>query len=357
MPTLEKPFWQTSMNMQNASNKRTAIGARLAFALLAACSVQPAFAQTERYIAVEDRHVEPARPIASIIAQEHLATSIELGRIIPVEGGLIGALIDNKPETLAQNAATKADRFARPLFEALEGFDVKPLALAATEQTLAQTDWLASAPPEVLSGTSIATARDNHGLVAGDSTVSMTYGGGSFHEEANDTFGALAWKNERQRLEDEFATAHASAQEIAILSWRYQLSADFTNMQVIVDVGIRRPNSHSLSYRQQLISIVKLRRPSFIEEENIGIWAANDAALARRALEMAFSRAGEVLPAILALDEDGYENATNKRRNPPATGAGFHGPQLLRDDKGPVFHARDGDQRLRAFVALQTIRN
>ena len=73
-------------------------------------------------------------------------------------------------------------------------------------------------------------------------------------------------------------------------------------------------------------------------------------------LTMAFERAGEVLPAILALDEDGYETATDKKRK-SVTSAGFHGPELLRDEKGPVFFAKDGDQRLKAFVTVQTIRN
>ncbi len=330
---------------------------RLALGLLAACSAQPALAQTEHYIAAEDRVVEPARPIAVIIAQDELATSIELGRIIPVEGGLIGALIDKLPEKLAQSAAAKAYTIAAPLRQAMAGFDAGPLALAATEQALSQTAWFAAPAPEVLTGASMAKTAADPDIEGGDTTVSMTYSMGAFASEANDTLGAIHWKKERDRLESGFASAHSDAREVAVISWRYQMSADFTNLRVIADVATRRPQDPSRLYEQQVISVVKLRRPTFVAEENVAIWAANDGALARKALEMAFARAGEVLPAILALDAQGYANATDKKKSTPVTSAGFHGPELMRDAKGPVFYAKDGDQRLRAFVAVQTLAN
>ncbi|MDN3646092.1 hypothetical protein QWY75_07720 [Pontixanthobacter aestiaquae] len=330
--------------------------ARTALAAVFLIGAQPAFAQAERYIAQDARTVEPARQIASIIPQDRIASSIELGRIVPNEGGLIGALVDRTPEKLAQNAAMKADRFIRPLAEVLEGFDAAKLARSATENALAQADWFAAGPPNVLTGTSISTTRtEKNG--GSDSTVSMTFAVGAFATEANDTVGALTWEKERRRLERDFAAAHSSASELAVITWRYQLSADFTNMQVIADIATRKPNLPDRLFKQQLISIVKLRRPSFVEEDNVAIWAGNDGAIARTALEMAFSRVGEVLPAVLALDAKGYRAATSKKNRQTATAAGFYGPQLLRDDKGPVFHARDGDQRLRAFVAVQTIRN
>ena len=119
---------------------------------------------------------------------------------------------------------------------------------------------------------------------------------------------------------------------------------------------MERPGAPEEHYAQQLVSIVKLRRPTFVEEDNVAIWAANDAALARTALTLAFARAGEVIPMLLALDAKGYDAATDKNA-PSVTSAGYHGPVLLRDAKGPVFYAKDGDQRFAAFVATQTIRN
>jgi hypothetical protein len=345
------------MNIPNASAKMRGISAHIALAAFFVFSTQHALAQAERSVAQNARTVEPARPIAAIVPQDQIASSIELGRIVPNEGGLIGALVDRTPEKLAQNAAAKADEFIRPLTNSLEGFDANTLAASATLNALSQTEWFATGSPTLLAGTSISSTQSNERSAGSDSTVSMTYANGAFDTEANDTVGGLTWEQERLRLEREFAAAHSSASQLSVITWRYQLSADFTNLQVIADVAIRRQNSPIRLYRQQLISIVKLRRPSFVEEDNVAIWAANDGAFARKAIEMAFARAGEVLPPILALDAKAYKNATNKKRNPTATSAGFHGPQLLRDEKGPVFHARDGDQRLRAFIAVQTIRN
>jgi len=330
---------------------------RLALGFLAACSAPPALAQTEHYIAVEDRVVEPARPIAVIIPQEELATSLELGRIAPIEGGLIGALIDKRPEKLAQGAAAKAYGFAAPLNQAIADFDARPLALAATQQALSQAEWFAVSTPDVLSGASMAKTAGTPDANGGDTTVNMTYSTGAFGSEPNETVGARTWKRERDRLESGYAAAHPEATEIAVVTWRYQLSPDFTNIRVIADVATRRPQDPSRLYEQQVLSIVKLRRPSFVEEENVAKWAANDGALARKALEMAFARVGEVLPAILALDEQGYDGATDKKKGPAVTAAGFQGPELMRDAKGPVFYSRDGDQRLRAFVTVQTLAN
>ncbi|MEM8724485.1 MAG: hypothetical protein AAGE86_03085 [Pseudomonadota bacterium] len=344
------------MNTPNASAKRRAFGAPLALAFLLTFGAQPAFAQAERYVAANARIVEPARPIAAIVPQEELASSIDLGRIIPNEGGIIGALVDRTPEKLAQNAATKADGFFRPLAEALEGFDANGLASVATAMAVSGTEWFAAGSPALHAGESMSITDGNAKSGGTDSTVSMTYWVGYIGTEANDTVGALTWEKERSRLEDTFAAANPAAPELAMITWRYQISADFTNMQVIADVAIRKPNSSIHLYNQQLISIVKLRRPSFIEEENVAVWAENDGALARKALEMAFTRAGEVLPSILALDETGYNRAIQKKGRETATSAGFHGPVLLRDDKGPVFYAKDGDQRLKAFVTVQTIR-
>lgn len=347
--------------MQRVLSKRAKMAsARLALAALlvpiVGLSAAPLQAQTSPYVAPEARVVEPARPVAVIIPQERIATTVELGRIMPSTGGLIGALLDDRPERLAQNAAAKAEVQAAPLVAALDGFDAAALATEATAKVLAEADWLGAGPPDVLLGESIATTQVEGEDAGGDSTVSMTYNIGSFHEEANDTAGAKRWGEVRDDLVAGFASTHPDAAELASITWRYRMSADFTNVQVIADVALREAGSSREHYAQQLISIVKLRRPTFVEEDNVAIWAANDGALAREALTLAFARAGEVLPAVLALDADGYETATDRKRE-SATSAGFHGPILLRDDTGPVFWAKDGDQRLDAFVTVQTIRN
>lgn len=318
----------------------------------------PALAGPVSSLEVSQREVEPARPVAAIIPQERIASSIDLGRILfPSHGGgALGSLIiagmDRTPEKLAQNAAAKAETQIAPLLEVMSDFDAAAHALKATGAAAAGTGWLGTPEAELYAGTAIAQTDAE----AGDSTVSMTYATGSFGSEANDTLGAMNWTATRDQLVDNFVAAHPSASELAMVVWRYQMSADFTHVEVIADITLRRKGASDDFYSQQLISVVKLRRPTFVEEDNVAIWAADDAALARRALEMAFARAGEVLPAVLALDAAGLDAATDKG-NASVTSAGYHGPQLLRDETGPVFFAKDGDQRLEAFVTVQTIRN
>ncbi|MEP0393051.1 MAG: hypothetical protein ABJ205_03710 [Erythrobacter sp.] len=322
-----------------------------------------AFTQSSSdFVEPSAREVEPARPLAAIVPQERIATSIDLGRIVlpGTTGGILGSLLisaaDRTPEKLAARAAERAERFARPLAAALEGFDVPPLADKATSAAASEVTWFASGPTQNFVGEAVSDHLVDGVNITPDSTVSMTFATGWIDEEANDTRGAAAWNEERKRLEREFLEANFDAGEVATVTWRYQLSSDFTNIQVIADMALRRKGSASPHYEQQLISIVKLRHPTFVEEENVAIWAANDAAFARLALTLAFERAGEVLPSIIALDEEGMVRAMDKKRK-SVTSAGFHGPELFRDDKGSVFFARDGDQRLKAFVTVQTIRN
>ena len=365
MPTCARHFLQTSKNMQRASSKRGAAGACLALAAFLAASFVPscaAWAQTSDYVAPEAREVEPQRPVAAIVPQERIATSIDLGRIMLPggSGGIIGALItsgtDRTPEALAQNAAAKANAFAAPLAQVLSDFDASILAQEATASALAGTPWFGSGEPVLLTGTTIGDTVVEGNDERGDSTVSMTFATGFIGSEANDTQGALNFRRTVRELRDEFAASNPDARELASVLWRYETSPDFTHVRVIADVELRRSGASTPHYAQQLISIVKLRRPTFVEEDNVAIWAKDEGALAREALTLAFVRAGEVLPAILALDKAGWDQATDRSRE-SATAAGYHGPVLLRDEKGPVFFAKDGDQRLAAFVTVQTIRN
>lgn len=345
--------------MPSASSRRkvaAGAGFALAAALTAALVPAAALAKPEGYVAVEARTTQSPRPVAAIIPQERIAARIELGRIaIPAGGGLIGTAIisanDRTPETLAQNAAEKADAQMEPLTQALEGFDAAILARAATAAAIAATDWLGGGPPDLYAGMPEERVREPV-----DSTVSLTFATGFIGSEANDTAGAMKWQEALGVAKNAFAAAHPDAGELASVTWRYEMAPDFTHVRVTADIAMTRPGAPEDHYAQQLVSIVKLRRPTFVEEDNVAIWAANDAALARTALTLAFARAGEVIPMLLALDAAGYDAATDKNA-PSVTSAGYHGPVLIRDAKGPVFYAKDGDQRFAAFVATQTIRN
>lgn len=317
--------------MPRGSSKR---GPRLAATALVAATLltlaPPATAQRRAapgpspFVTAEIRAVNDARPVAALTSQTELATSIELGRVLgPAggNGGVLGVLIilamDRTTERLTAAANARADGQIAPLRAALDGFDANALALQATNAGLAGQSWFNAGPAEL--------------RVSDPQAVDAP---------------------PPQRL---FALDHPQASQLGSVSWRYQMSPDFTQVQVIASVEIIDRARLVPRYRQQLISIVKLDRPSFVPEENVARWSANGGAPARRAIEMAFARAGQTIPRIMELDQAAYRHATDRRRSDRVIAVGYHGPVLYQDEAGPVFWARDGDQGLAAFIAVQTV--
>jgi hypothetical protein len=277
------------------------------------------------YIPAEARASTGPRPVAVSVPQNRLSPSVELGRILGPNsgnGGLLGALIivalDRTTERLADNATSRAQSRLEPLLAALTDFDANVLAFDSTRSALTSASWLGAGALELQSETGVESLRT------------------------------------RSRS---FAQQHPDARQLIFVNWRYQMSPNFADVQVIAQVELVDATRMRTVYRQQLLSIVQLHRPSFIEEENVARWSADGGALARRALSMAFARAGAVLPAMLALDREGFASLTDRRRTDRAVAAGYHGPVLTRDADGPVFWATDGDQRFAAFVAVQTVGN
>lgn len=315
--------------MPRASGKR---GTRLAATALVAATLlafaAPANAQRNPapspYVSAELRAASDVRPVAALLSQNELASSIELGRILGPNtgnGGLLGAIIivamDRTTERLTAAANARAEAHIAPLRTALTGFDGNALAQQATSTALSGLSWFNAGATELR----VNASQDENAPPP-------------------------------QRL---FALDHPQANQLGLISWRYQMSPDFSQVQVIASIEIVDRARLVPRYRQQLISIVKLDRPSFVPEENVARWSANGGAPARRALEMAFARAGQTIPRIMDLDQAAYRHATDRRRTDRVIAVGYHGPVLFQDEAGPVFWARDGDQGLAAFVAVQTV--
>lgn len=343
--------------MPHALNKVWQAGRALAYAgALLAVQAAPLRADPLPYLPLDAREAASPRPVGALVPQHRIASSIELGRIAFPSGGggILGTIIiageNDIPEMLADRAVSRAEAWIAPLVAALGEFDVPTLAGNATMAALGGAGWLGASPPEVLSiGNVPADAAIRPVL------VTRTYNIGLWGPAPNTTPATETWAGDVGAMQRRLDDAHADAGERAQVQWRYQMSPNFGQVQVIADVSIRRRGAIGPFYNQQVISVVRLDRPAFVEEDNVARWTANDAALARTALTMAFARAGEVLPCVLALDEAGWRTATDDTRE-SATAAGYHGPVLLRDETGPVFWAEDGDQRLAAFVTVQTIR-
>ncbi|TIX51308.1 hypothetical protein [Alteraurantiacibacter aquimixticola] len=281
----------------------------LTAAALAVAPLSPAFGASDTdAIEADERTIETSRPVAVILPQDRIETLIELGRIAPLfADGFLTALVvnsmDDRQERLTENAQTEAEETAAPLFAALEGFDVAGLALQTTDVALASPDWFKAAPASLFPMTETSTIAD-------------------------------------------FAAANP-AEELALATYQYQLSPDCTQLRVVADLKLVDREGLSALYNQQIVSLVRLDRPSYVCDENVAQWADNGGALAKAALGDAFSRLEAVIPQVLALDDAAFEEATDKDRE-SAFGGGFYGPLLFRDERGPVIW-----QRKTGFIAIQ----
>lgn len=328
MPICVGHFWRTLPNMPRVSSKR---GLRVAVTGLVAAAMlslaPPAVAQRTAgpspFVTNDIRANTVVRPVTALVAQTELGTSIELGRILGPNGGsggLLGALIilamDRTTQRLTDNATVRAENQIAPLRQAIADFDAHAMAVETTRSAFGGQAWFNPGPTE---------------LAISD-------------PKADDA----------PLLQRSLALAHPQADQLGLINWRYQMSPDFSQVQVIASIEMIDRARLTTLYRQQLISIVKLDRPSFVPEENVARWSANGGEPARRALQMAFARAGQAIPRIMELDHNSYQHATDRRRTDRVIAVGYHGPVLFHDEAGPVFWARDGDQGLAAFVAVQT---
>ncbi|WP_284124583.1 hypothetical protein [Parerythrobacter aestuarii] len=263
----------------------------------AAVPMAPAWGQAAEAIAQEDRRIASLRPVAVQVPQQEMEISVDVGRVAmdPGGGGLLDGLIvrsmDNKKDILTDNATLRAEAEAAPLIAALEGFDPVPLALDATETALAELDWF---------GTSLIGF-----VLDGDGNLRS------------------------------FASANPGEQ-LGHISFSYQMSPDFTQVQVVADVSVLKGATLAPLYAQRIVSIVRLNNRSYENFENVARWSANDGELVRAAMTKAFARLGTVIPAVMSLDPGTYAAKTSKRSKDQALVASFHGPVLMRDDLGAV---------------------
>ncbi|TMM48732.1 hypothetical protein [Qipengyuania marisflavi] len=262
----------------------------------------PAMPETERAIA-------SLRPVAVTIAQERIGTSVDVGRVVTdgAGGGLIGALViagmDNKRSVMTANAADRADAAVAPLADVLMDFDVAGLALETTRKAIAAPEWFAASEIELVPGAAFNSVAD-------------------------------------------FVAANP-AQQVGLVSYRYQMSPDFTQLQIIADLSVAHGDNLKRLYGQQIVSSVRLAKRSYEPSENVTRWSAENGRVAKAALTAAFARLETLIPAVMALTPAQFDAATDKKRESAFTG-GFHGPVLMRDAAGPVIWSK-GD----GFIAVQ----
>jgi len=275
---------------------------------LALAIAAPLYAAPPPAMPDKDRSAVSARPVA-VSLNQNLEASVDVGRV-PADpaSGLIDAIIvasmDNKRKILTANATDRAKSAITPLTAALTGVDLSDLAEQTTRKALAATSWFKPSAVAIVPG---PIAKNREALFS----------------------------------------ANPSAQT-GIVSYRYQMSPDFTQLRVIASLNVTKAGAVPPIYAQQVVSLIELRQRSYDHAENVARWSSNDGALAKAALAAAFARLETVLPTVLELSPAKFAAVTNKAKTGSAFAAGFYGPQLMRDEKGVVIWSNGN-----GFIAAQ----
>jgi hypothetical protein len=249
-------------------------------------------------LAAADREVADGRAVLVTVPQDRIGTSFDIGRIAPnVSGGLLDALIisarDNRREVLSDSALQQAEATVRPLREALDGFDVDALALAATQRALAGVAWFRL-----------------HDITIG--------------------------RDESTPARRAFASS-APSDQLVFVTYSYDLSPDFTQIRVFSVVTIaRRTNNGGLVtlMEQPLVSIAQLARRSYNHRENVAAWSANGGEPAEAALTRAFAQFEWLVPKALELRGSDIAAFADRKRE-KAFAAGLYGPLVERGHAKP----------------------
>lgn len=251
-------------------------------------------------VAEKDRIVTGGRPVGISLPQRQIGIAIDIGRVAQAAngGGALGWFIidrmDDRRETMTTAARLQAEATVGPLRQTLERFDVDALALATTKAALVKPDWFQAR--------SVIASKD----------------------PPSENRTALY--------------ASVNAPQYAFIDYRYDLSADFTQIRVFADIRLARQTlvkgkitgPPEIFYQQRLASIVQLRDRSYEPRENAAHWAANDGKLAKSALTTAFARLETMIPYALSLNPADLSGFAAKNRE-KAYAAGFYGSLIARD--------------------------
>jgi hypothetical protein len=272
----------------------------LCAAVLMLCAALPAQAAPKplKYVLPEAaRPVAGGRSVQVSVGQAELGSNINstLGFTMAA-GGAVGVLIE---AGVGADRAQRAQLGITPIRRGLMDFDADQLAIDSTKAALAAMPWLEGQEP--------AFSRD----------------------------ATLFGKND-------FLTAAATSQ-VAYFTYVYDMAPDFSSINVSVGIAIAnkaqagkgqpytRLLDNNLLFGQRVSSVVRLANPT-TPVQNAQRWAANDSALAKTALTLAFTEAGELIPRALTLtDADAARfNAAERRAIGPLGG------KLMEEDPGGV---------------------
>lgn len=240
-------------------------------AALILCAALPAQAAPKplKYVLQETaRPVAGGRAVQVSVGQAELGSNINstLGFAM-VAGGAVGVLIE---AGVGADRAKRAQLGITPIRRGLMDFDVDQLAIDSTKSALAAMPWLEGQEP-------------------------------AFSRDAT-LFG-----------KSDFLTA-ASTSQVAYFTYVYDVAPDFSSVNVSVGIAIANKEpagkgqpftrllDKNLVYGQRVSSVVRLANPT-TPAENAQRWAANDSALAKKALALAFAEVSALVPRALTLTD------------------------------------------------------
>ena len=240
-------------------------------AVLMLCAALPAQAAQKplKYVLPEAaRPVAGGRAVQVSVGQAELGSNINstLGFAM-VAGGAVGVLIE---AGVGADRAQRAQLGITPIRRSLMDFDADQLAIDSTRSALAAMPWLEGQEP--------AFTRD--------ATI----------------FG-----------KSDFLTA-APTSQVVYFTYAYDMAPDFSSVNVSVGIAIAnreqakkgqpftRLLDKNLVYGQRVSSVVRLANPT-TPAENAQRWAANDSALTKKALTLAFTEVGALIPRALTLTD------------------------------------------------------
>lgn len=271
-------------------------------ATLALANVAPAHAQSKKVTPVAmssaNRTIAWERAAFFDMASNDIQFSIDTGRIAPStgDGGLVGAIIlASKDEVrrgqMQLNLMDKAEETAQPLRRMLRNYGIRPKLSTTVSSGLSKVNWLRAMPMTVIS-------------------------------------------EESKQLPHDLVKA-ATTKQVVLVSARYELSPDFTQVRVISQIAVHNKSTPKASplLRQVVASVVQLRDRSLEPTTNVKNWSADDAKRARMALDIAILDMETLIPAALNLTQSDMEKYDHKDSE-KAYGAGFNGALIARATDG-----------------------
>lgn len=214
------------------------------------------------------RTAPEGREVEVVVGQAELGSNINPSyAMVAMGGGVLGVLIDAK---VGSDRAKRAEVGITPLRKALVDFDADTLAIETTRSAMAAVPWFNGKAPDF----------------ARDPTIIA-----------------------------KSARLDASGGQVTFFDYVYDTAPDFASIRVGVRITVankepvkgraaeKRLYDRDLVYIQTLTSAVYLANAGE-PADNAGRWAANDGALAKRALSLAFTEVGALIPRALPLSAD-----------------------------------------------------